>query len=100
MLGGAIRILPKTNNTESSIAFYAYTDERSSAAADMWAVGSNACGETGFSIGTPSKQACLNITPAGLVKAPYNIQTQSIYVDSIYAKSLPQVSVQTNLTVS
>jgi hypothetical protein len=60
-IGGAFRVIPTTNNMEASIGLYGYTNQRATAANDMWSLGQNCWSENGFSIGTPSTHACFNI---------------------------------------
>jgi hypothetical protein len=71
--GGNIRAVPSFDGAGSSIAFYRYTDMRDLAANDVWIAGQNNFNLQGFSIGTPTRDACLNIDSAGNVLIPYNL---------------------------
>jgi hypothetical protein len=71
--GGNIRVVPNFDSAESSIGFYRYTDMRENAANTMWVAGQNCWNLQGFSIGTPTKDACFNIDSSGTVSIPYNL---------------------------
>jgi hypothetical protein len=71
--GGNIRAVPAFDNAESSIGFYRYTDMREAEPNSMWVAGQNCWNRQGFSIGTPTRDACLNIDSSGDVLIPYNL---------------------------
>jgi hypothetical protein len=98
--GGSIRCIPESNNTESSIGFYTYTDERAVNAGDMWVAGQGSWNKPGFSIGTQVKGACLNINSAGVVSAPYYITTPEVVTDSIRASTADHLTVNDNVIIT
>jgi hypothetical protein len=98
--GGIVRCLPASNDTESSIGFYKYTDERAVAAGDMWVVGQGAWNEPGFSIGTPTRGACLNINSEGAVSVPNYTTTPAIMTDTIRAQTDDHLTIDESVIIT
>lgn len=71
--GGNIRSIPATDNTESSIGFCNYQDQRAAAAGELWVAGQTCLGRSGFSIDTPIKNAALAIDSHGYISCPYKL---------------------------
>ena len=68
----SIKIAPPTDNTEASITFYRYNDERTNVSGDYWVMGHGAfgVGGGGFAIGTWDLGPCLTIGTDGAVSFP------------------------------
>ena len=68
----SIKIAPPTDNTEASITFYRYNNERTNVAGDYWVMGHGAFGNGpgSFSIGTWDLGSCLTIGTDGVVSFP------------------------------
>jgi hypothetical protein len=71
--GGNVKVVPAFDSNESSIGFYRYTDMRAVDANTMWVAGQSCWNLEGFSIGTPTRDACFNIDSSGNVTIPYNL---------------------------
>jgi hypothetical protein len=75
----SIKIAPPTDNTEASITFYRYNNERVNVAGDYWVMGHNAFGSGpgGFSIGTYNLGPCLTIGVDGKVRCNQGLYNAS-----------------------
>ena len=49
----------------------------------MWVAGVNCWSKTGYSIGTPTLNHCLNIASDGNITMPYVVKTTEIMVDTL-----------------
>jgi hypothetical protein len=73
--GGMLRVVPTATGGESSIGFYRTNDQSGGAAGDYWVAGhaSWGVGPGSFSIGTPTRNACLSIAPSGQTTFSYPV---------------------------
>jgi hypothetical protein len=71
--GGCVRCIPLSDDTEASIGFYKYTDERSDNAGDVWVAGFNAWSRSGYTIGTAVKDWCLQVNDEGNIICHYDL---------------------------
>ena len=92
--GGNLRIIASTTGNESSVEYYNRNDSRANIAGDVWVSG---WGRTGYNIGTPILNSCVNISDAGTITADYKLRTPLLMIDTIRGNGADQVTLDDNL---
>ena len=98
--GGNLRIEPSVDGRESSVGQYSRSDLRETSPGDVWVGGANAWGISGYTIGTPVLNSCLNIANNGVITIPYNLRTAGINVDTTKALNLNYRSFDDNVIIA
>ena len=66
----------------------------------MWAGGVNCWDISGYTIGTPELNSCLNITNHGNITIPYKLRSPGINVDTMKALTLNDISFDDNVLIT
>ena len=98
--GGGIRVVAATTGNEAAIGYYTRSDSRADFAGDMWAGGVNCWSRTGYSIGTPILDSCVNISDTGTITADYKVRTPLLMTDTIRGNGANQITIDDNVMIT
>ena len=98
--GGGIRVVAATAGSEASIGYYNRSDLRSTVAGDMWVCGINCWSRTGYNIGSPILNSCLNIFDTGTITTDYKIRTPLLMTDTIRGNGANQITIDDNVIIT